>query len=39
VQALARIVGISLQLDDFDQAQVFDAPDALRELELGVVAP
>ncbi|MEN8007725.1 MAG: hypothetical protein ABFS42_11965 [Candidatus Krumholzibacteriota bacterium] len=39
VDALARIVGISLQLDDFDQAEVFAALDAILELEMGVTGP
>lgn len=39
LEPLARIVGISLQLDDFEQAQVFPALDALLEIELGVILP
>ena len=35
----AGIVGISLQLDDFVQAEVFAALDVILEFELGVVAP
>jgi hypothetical protein len=37
--SLARFVGLSLQLDVFDTAQVAAALDAILETELGVVAP
>ena len=39
VEALARIVGISLQLDDFDPAEVYPALDAIMQFELGVPGP
>lgn len=37
--SLADIVGISLQLDDFDPDEVYPALDAILEFELGVITP
>ncbi len=39
VDPLAEIVGISLQLDDFDPAEVYPALNAIMQFELGVPGP
>ena len=39
VSPQAGIVGISLQLDDFEQTEVFAALNAILEFELGMVTP